>query len=61
MDVMIEMENNAKCQKICHRTKTFQRVSKKPLMVRDVLYVLIMMKNLISISLLEDRGYVVSF
>jgi hypothetical protein len=30
-------------------------------MVRDVLYVLGMTKNLISVSTLEDRGYVVSF
>jgi hypothetical protein len=30
-------------------------------MVRDVLYVPGIMKNLISVSALEDRGYVVSF
>jgi hypothetical protein len=61
MDLVIEMGNNAKCRAAGHGTVTFQRESGKPLMVRDVLYVSGMTKNLISVSALEDRGYVVSF
>jgi hypothetical protein len=61
MDFVIEMGNNAKCRAAGHGTVTFQRESRKPMMVRDVLYVPSMKKNLISVSALEDRGYVVSF
>jgi hypothetical protein len=61
MDLYIEMGNNAKCRAAGHGTITFQRESKKPLMVKDVLYVPRMTKNLISVSALEDRGYMVSF
>jgi transposase InsO family protein len=61
MDLVIEMGNNAKCRATGHGTVTFQRESGKPLMVRDILYVPGMTKNLISVSTLEDRGYVVSF
>eukprot|EP00253_Pinus_taeda_P009687 PITA_09687 len=42
-------------------TLTFQRESKPPLKVSDVLYVPGMRKNLIFISALEDRGYEVLF
>eukprot|EP00253_Pinus_taeda_P012573 PITA_12573 len=42
-------------------TLTFQRESKPPLKVSDVLYVPGMRKNLISVSVLEDRGYEVLF
>eukprot|EP00253_Pinus_taeda_P010090 PITA_10090 len=42
-------------------TLTFERESKPPLKVSDVLYVPGMRKNLISISALEDRGYEVLF
>jgi hypothetical protein len=61
MDLVIEMGNNAKCRVAGHGTMTFQRESENPLMVRDVLYVPSMTKNLVSVSTLEDRGYVVSF
>jgi hypothetical protein len=61
MDLTIEMGNNAKCWATCYGTVTFQRESGKPLMVRDVLYVSGMTKNLIFASGLEERGYVVSF
>ena len=42
-------------------TLTFQRESKPPLKVTEVLYVPGMRKNLISVSALEDRGYEVLF
>jgi hypothetical protein len=61
MDLMIEMDNNAKCRAAGHGTVTFQRESEKPLMVRYVLFVLGMTDNLIHVSPLGDRGYVVSF
>ena len=40
---------------------TFQRKSKPPLKVSDVLYVPGMRKNLISVSTLEDGGYEILF
>jgi hypothetical protein len=61
MDLYIEMGNNSKCRATGHGTVTFQRESRKSPMVKDVLYVLGMTKNLIFISTLEDRGNVVSF
>jgi hypothetical protein len=61
MDLLIEMGNNAKCRAACLGAVTFQRESGKPLMVKDVLYVPCMKKNMISVSGLEGRGYVVSF
>lgn len=42
-------------------TMTFQRESKPPLKVSNVLYVPRMRKNLISVSALEDRGYDILF
>jgi hypothetical protein len=61
MDLYIEMGNNSKCQATSHGTVTFQREIGKPLMVKDVLHVPGMTKNLILVSALEDRGYVVTF
>jgi hypothetical protein len=61
LDLYIEMGNNAKCRAASHGTITLQRESGKPLMVKDELYVPGMTKNLIFVSALEDKGYVVSF
>jgi hypothetical protein len=61
MNLYIEMGNKTKCQEGGHGIVTFQRESGKPLRVKDVLYVSGMTKNLIYVSSLEDRGYVVSF
>jgi hypothetical protein len=44
-----------------HGTITFQREFGKPLMVKDVLYVSRLTKNLISFSALEDKGYMILF
>ena len=38
-------------------TVSFQRESQPPMLVRDVLYVMGLKKNLISISTIEDMGY----
>ena len=40
---------------------TFQRESMSPMILRDVLYVPGLRKNLISVSMIEDRGLGVSF
>ena len=42
-------------------TVTFQRDTMPPISFRDVLYVLGLKKNLISVSTLQDRGLEVSF
>ena len=42
-------------------TITFQRESMSPMILRDVLFVLGMKKNLISVSMIKDRGLGVSF
>ena len=40
---------------------TFQRKSMSPMILRDVLYIPGRKKNLISVSMIEDRGLGVSF
>jgi hypothetical protein len=42
-------------------TVSFQRKSLPPMLLRDVLYVPSLKKNLISVSTIEDRGYEVFF
>ena len=42
-------------------TITFQRDSGSPLKIADVLYVPGLRKNLVSVVVLEDRGYEVMF
>ena len=44
-----------------HGTITFQRESMSHIVLRDVLYVPGLKKNLVSVSMIEDRGLVVSF
>ena len=44
-----------------HGTITFQRESMSPMVLRDVLYVPEMKKNLVSVSMIEDQGLGVSF
>ena len=40
---------------------TFQRESSSPLTLKDVMYVLGLKKNLVSVAMLEDHGYDVIF
>ena len=42
-------------------TFTFQRESMSPMVLRDVLYVPRLKKNLVSVSMIEDQGLGVSF
>lgn len=61
LDFYIELRDNAKYHATGISTVKFQRESDKPLLVEDVLYVPGMTKNLISVSALEDKGYIVTF
>ena len=42
-------------------TITFQRDSNKPSQLKDVMHVPYLKKNLVSVAMLEDRGYDVVF
>ena len=44
-----------------HGTITFQRESMSPMVLRDVLYVPGLKKNLVSVSMIKDQGLQVSF
>jgi hypothetical protein len=57
----IVLGDNAKCKLAGSGTVRFQRESGKPLSINDVSFVLGLTKNLISVSTLEDKGYVVTF
>ena len=61
LDFYIELSDHAKYHVIGVGIVKFHRESGKPLLVEDVLYVPGMTKNLISISTLEDKGYIVTF
>lgn len=61
LDFYIELGDNAKYRATGIGTVKFQRESGKPLLVEDVLYVPGMTKNLILVSALEDKGYIVTF
>eukprot|EP00253_Pinus_taeda_P032374 PITA_32374 len=60
-DIEVVLGDNRVVRAVEVGTLTFQRESKPPLKVTDVLYVPGMRKNLISVSALEDRGYEVLF
>eukprot|EP00253_Pinus_taeda_P011735 PITA_11735 len=60
-DMEVVLSDDRVVRAVSVGTLTFQRESKPPLKVSDVLYVPGMRKNLISISALEDRGYEVLF
>ena len=55
------MRDESIVRTIGHGTITFQRESMSPMMLRDVLYVLGLKKNLVSVSMIEDQGLGVSF
>jgi hypothetical protein len=59
--VNILFGDNAKYKPTCKGTVRFQRESGKPLPINDVLFVLGLTKNLISVLALEDKGYEVTF
>ncbi|XP_057825172.1 uncharacterized protein LOC131037144 [Cryptomeria japonica] len=61
LDFFIELRDNAKYHSTCVGMVKFQRESEKPLLVEDMLYVPGMTRNSISISTLEDKGYIMTF
>jgi len=60
-DIEVVLDDDRVARAVGVGTLTFQRESKPPLKVSDVLYVPWMRKNRISVSALEDRGYKVLF
>ena len=59
--IHVELGDDVRYQAQEVGTVSFQRESGKPLSFVDVLYVIGLIKNLISISTLEDKGYQVKF
>jgi hypothetical protein len=57
--LQVELDDNGKYAIKRVGTTLFQLDSKKPIRMSDVLYVSGLKKNLLSISSMEDRGYVV--
>ena len=60
-DVEVVLRDDSAVRAVGRGTITFQRESMSPMVLRDVLYVPGMKKNLVSISMIEDRGLGVSF
>jgi transposase InsO family protein len=61
MQFNIELGDNGKYQAKGSEIVKFERESGKPLYLRDVLYVPRLKKNLVSVSVLEHKGYEVFF
>ena len=57
----IEMGDDGRYSATRLGTVTFEREHGAPLTLRDVMYVVGLKKNLVSVSMLEDRGYDVVF
>ena len=57
----IEMENDGQYSATGIGTITFQRDSCKPFQLKDVMHVPGLKKNLVSVAMLEDRGYDIFF
>ena len=53
----IEMDDDGKYSATRIGTVTFQRQLGKPLLLKDVMHVASLKKNLVSVAMLEDRGY----
>lgn len=60
-DIEVVLDDDRVVRAVGVGTLTFQRESKPPLKVSDILYVPGIRKNLISVSALEDRGYEILF
>ena len=60
-DVEVVLGDDSAVIVVGRGTITFQRESMSPIVLRDVLYVPGLKKNLVSISMIEDRGLGVSF
>ena len=61
LQMHIEMGDDAQYNETNIGTITFQRDSSKPFQLKDVMHVPGLKKNLVSVAMLEDRGYDVVF
>ena len=57
LQMHIEMGDNGRYSATGIGTITFERESGKPFLLKDVMHVLGLKKNLVSVAMLEDRGY----
>ena len=60
-DVEVVLGDDSGVRAVGRGTITFQRESMSPMVLRYVLYVHFLKKNLVSISMIEDRGIGVSW
>jgi hypothetical protein len=60
-DLEVVLGDDSVVKAVGSGTISFQRESQPPMLVRDVLYVPGLKKNLISVSTIEDRGYELVF
>jgi hypothetical protein len=60
-DLEVVLGDDSVVKAVGSGTISFQRESLPPMLLRDVLYVPGLKKNLISVSTIEDRGYEVLF
>ena len=60
-DVEVVLGDDSVVRAVGRGTINFHRESMSPMVLRDVLYVPGMKKNLVSVSMIEDRGLGVSF
>ena len=61
LGVQIEMGNDGRYSATSIGTISFERESGKPFVLKEVMHVLGLKKNLISVAMLEDKGYDVVF
>ena len=61
LNLEVELGDNRIVRAVGVGIVSFQRESLRPLKVKEVLYVLGLKKNLISVSTIEDQGYEVTF
>jgi hypothetical protein len=61
LKMKIEMGNDGRYSVTGIGTITFQMESGKPFQLKDVMHVLGLKKNLVSVVMLEDKGYDVVF
>ena len=61
LQMHIEMDDDGRYSVTSIRTITFERESGKPFLLKGVMHVPGLKKNLVSVAMLEDRGYDVIF
>ena len=61
LQMHIEMHDDGRYSAIGIETITFERESSIPFLLKDVMHVPNMKKNLVLVTMLEDKGYVVVF